>query len=89
MIDNKYGFKFQTNDDKIIDCELILSFYSNKKNRHYLLFTDNTTDEKGSLNVYPYYEETSNSEVSPVVDEEELKIVNFVYDKIKLELNNM
>ena len=81
----EYKFKFQIND-KIIDCELILSFYNKENNKNYLLFTDYSKDKDGYLNTYPYYEDVSSNELIPVTNLEELKMVNSIYEKVKATL---
>jgi len=84
--ENYYKFQFQNNEGKYIDCELIISFYIKKYNKHFLLFTDYSKNKDGYLNVYPYYEEKNTNTLIPVTNNQELKTVYTIYETAKKEI---
>ncbi len=90
-----YKIIFTTEDGKDIEYEIIATFKSRLNKKIYFIMTDNTRSEKDELNVFAFYilyDETENepSDVNetfyPVVDADELKMVFYVFDKIKRDL---
>ncbi len=48
----KKTISIKNEDGKDIECEILLDFILRKNNKHYLVYTDNTTNSDGSVNVY-------------------------------------
>ena len=66
-MNNKNLFTIETENGEKINCELVLSFYLKDKDKNYMLFTDHTYDEDNNLNVYVYYNTSTNEELIPDV----------------------
>jgi len=90
-----YKLEFTNEDGIKVEYEVLLTFKSEKYNKVFYIMTDNSTDENNKLNTYAFY--TNNIEYSyeevnsddtfySVVDDEELKLVYDVFDKVKKEL---
>ena len=41
-----------TNDDREIECEIVLTFRDDSNNRNYIVYTDGTKDSNGELKLY-------------------------------------
>ena len=82
MNEEFYKINFTTEDGKTIEYKKLLSFYSQKRNRYYLIVTDNTKDEFDNLNIFAYYM-YDNFDFRPVEEEEELEMITDVYNKVK------
>ncbi len=74
-------YHFITDDGEEIEYEKLCSFRIDDK--FYIIFTDNTKDEKECLNTYAYYFTHDDTELRPVEDEMEIKKVTEVYNTIK------
>lgn len=85
-MNNNFTFQFENEHNEKIDCELIFSFYVKDIDKNFLLFTDYTKNQEGYLNVYPYYENKSDSSLLPVTDKDELNLVNSIYETAKKSL---
>ena len=83
-----YKILFTTEDGKDIEYEIILTFKSKENKKIYYIMTDNTRSTKNELNITSFYiNYNENSEVFyPVVDDEELKMVFEVFDKVQSNL---
>ena len=65
---------------EIIDYEILLDFILRKNNKRYIVYTDNTTNNDGSLNVYASV--YINGTLEDVSTDEE-------WDEIEKRLNNI
>lgn len=60
---------------EIIDYEILLDFILRKNNKRYIVYTDNTTNNDGSLNVYAFIY-TNDTLVDVLTDKEWNEIEN-------------
>lgn len=75
-------------NDKIVEYEIIIEFKSNKNNKEYIAYTDNSRDELNNLRVYiSSYEKDSKDNdlyiLNPITDKEEIKMINNILNDIK------
>lgn len=72
---------------KMIECEIIYTFTSEQTKKDYVIYTDNTTDEAGSLMVYAnVYDRTGSSkELLPIETEEEWNTIESILNKLEEE----
>ena len=76
----KKTISIKDENGKDIDYEVLLDFILKKNNKRYLVYTDNTTNSDGSLNVYASrYSDGTLEDVS--IDEE--------WDEIEKRLNKI
>ena len=68
---------------RIKEYEAILTYHSEEYNKHYVVYTDNTRDEKDNLNIYAaiYYPNDDSRLESIETDEE--------WDEIERRLNDL
>jgi len=83
MEENENKFTFVKENGEEVECEVVFDFYSEEMSKNYMLFTDNTKDEDGNLNVYVYYTDPDNDDLIPVEDEKEFEIVNKIFQEYK------
>lgn len=71
------------NSGKAKEYDVILTYYSDKYNKNYIVYTDNTYNDKDELNIY-INEYTDNPEMisKPIQDKEE-------YTKVKTAVNEL
>ena len=90
-----YKIVFTTTDGKDIEYEILATFRNTKTKKIYYIMTDNTRDHDNKLNIsffYIIYEgdgieiEEMDNDFYPVVDDDEIKMVMEVFDKIKADL---
>lgn len=64
--------KLIDDNGKEIEYEILIAFKWTKTNKNYIVYTDNTTDENGNLNVFAaiYYPHNSNK-LDPIETDEE------------------
>lgn len=74
---NEEKMTFTIPDEKGVETEYIIlfSFISSKTDKHYLVYTDNTLTEDGSLKVLTSIIDEENDTISPVTSDEEMLLV--------------
>ena len=81
LTDGKITIKDKDNKD--IVCDVLFTFDSDKTNKSYIVFTDNTKDEDGNLLVYANtYNKDNSGELGLIETEEEWNIVEQILDSI-------
>lgn len=70
-------------EGKEITCEVLFTFSSQETGKNYLVYTDNTLDDKGSLKIYAaYYDPTAvNSPLTPIENEAEWMAINRILEE--------
>jgi uncharacterized protein YrzB (UPF0473 family) len=71
-MDKKNKFTVIDKNGKEVECEVLFTFDSEETGKNYIVYTDNTNDENGELNVYAaiYYPFDSNK-LDPIETDEE------------------
>jgi len=84
----KYVFIDENNVEK--EYEILLSFKSEKYNKIFFVMTDNLMGENNKLNTYAFYIDSNQIEneniggtFNPVIDNEELKYVDEVFNNVQ------
>ncbi|MCI8575406.1 MAG: DUF1292 domain-containing protein, partial [Bacilli bacterium] len=67
-----------------ITCEIIESIYVNEYKKNYVVYTDNTKDENGELNVFisSYDPQNDKYELEDINDQKELEKVANIIDEL-------
>lgn len=69
---DKMYLKLIDEDGKEIECEIIIAFKWTKTNKNYIVYTDNTKDENGNLNIYAgIYNSSNKTRLDSIETEEE------------------
>lgn len=86
-MEEKNTFKVMDSDGKEVVCEVLFTFDSEETKKSYIVYTDNTTDEKGNVKVYAsvYKPESTNTELLPIETEREWKIIETILESIQEE----
>lgn len=76
-------------DGNEIQCEVLFTFESEETKKNYIVYTDNTKDNKGNIRVFAsiYDPNTDNSELLPIKSEKEWKIIETILESIQEENN--
>lgn len=88
-MEEKNTFKVIDNEGKEVVCEVLFTFDSEETNKSYIVYTDNTTDDKGNVKVYAsvYKPEDENTELLPIETDREWKIIETILESIQEENN--
>lgn len=86
-MEEKNTFKVMDDNGKEVVCEVLFTFDSEETNKSYIVYTDNTTDEKGNVKVYAsvYKKESESTELLPIETEREWKIIETILESIQEE----
>lgn len=86
-MEEKNTFKVLDNEGKEVICEVLFTFDSEETNKSYIVYTDNTTDEKGNIKVYAsvYKPNSDTTELLPIETEREWKIIETILESIQEE----
>lgn len=86
-MDKENKFKVIDKDGKEIEFEVLFTFESDETKKNYMVYTDNSTDEKGNVRVYAsvFKPDVEPLELLPVETEREWKIIETILDSIQEE----
>ena len=78
-------FKVVNKEGIEVDCEVLFIFESEETKKNYIVYTDNTKDDAGSLKVYAnvYDKSGATKELYPLETEEEWNTVESIYAKLQ------
>lgn len=79
----KQTFILESETEKV-ECEVLYSLYSNEYQKHYLVYTDNSIDQEGDLNILisSYDPESTTYNLYDITDEEELSNISDQLEKM-------
>ena len=86
-MEEKNTFKVMDDNGKEVVCEVLFTFDSEETKKSYIVYTDNTTDEKGNVKVYAsvYKKDSDTTELLPIETEREWKIIETILESIQEE----
>ena len=89
-MNNNSTFKMITDDGQEVICNVLFTFDSDETKKSYIAYTDNTTEEDGSIKAYAavYHPEDLNQGFEPIETEKEWKIVETILSTIQEEVRN-
>ena len=78
--ENDETFKVMDENGKIIECDILYTFDSMETGKSYVVYTDNSKDENGNINVFASTYDPNNDEagISPIETEQEWKVVETI-----------
>ena len=87
MEENK--FKIIDKKGKEIEFEVLFTFESDETKKNYMVYTDNSKDEKGNTKVYAsvFVPDKEPLELLPVETEREWKVIETILESIQNEKN--
>ena len=79
-------FTYIDSNNKTKECDILCDLETNDKN--YIVYTDNTLDESGNVEVYAsiYNPEDPNTKLEPIETEKEWKVIETILDTLQEEV---
>ena len=86
MKDNKFTMIDESGQEREYD--VLFIFESEETNKNYIVYTDNTKDETGNVEVYAsiYDPENPNSRLEPIETEKEWKVIETILETLQEEV---
>ena len=83
-------FTIVNDEGKEVECEVLFTFDSDETKKSYIVYTDNTTDESGSIRVYAStYDPTGNdNSLNPVESEKEWLVIENILSSVQSKLES-
>ncbi|HHX16941.1 MAG TPA: DUF1292 domain-containing protein [Mollicutes bacterium] len=84
-MEEKNMFTVINDEGKEVQCEVLFTFDSDETGKHYIIYTDNTTDEEGNTKVYAstFDPEKEASDLGPIETEKEWKIIETILENLQ------
>ncbi len=87
---DKNTFKVINNEKEEVVCNILFTFDSEETKKSYIVYTDNTTDENGNIQVYAsiFNPEDPNTKLEPIETEKEWKVIETILETLQEEVKN-
>lgn len=81
-------FKVINEEGKEIVCDILFTFDSEETNKSYIVYTDNTKDEAGNIQVFAsiYDPKQESPKLDPIETEQEWKIIETILNTLQEEI---
>ena len=81
-------FKVINEQGQEIECDILFTFDSEETKKSYIVYTDNSKDEKGNIQVFAsiYDPKQENSKLDPITSEQEWKIIETILNTLQEEI---
>ena len=89
-MEDKNQFKLVDENGKETIYDILFTFDSEETNKSYIVYTDNTTDTDGNIQVYAsiYYPGSETTKLDPIEADKEWKIIETILSTIQEEVKN-
>ena len=87
-MEDKKVLKIIDNNGQETEYTILIAFYWTKTKKNYLVYTDNTRDEEGNVEVYAsiYDPEDPHSKLEAITTEKEWKVIETILDTLQEEV---
>lgn len=87
MKEERMTFKVTNDEGQEVECEALFTFESDETKKHYIAYTDNSTDEEGNIKVYAsiFNPEEENPTLLPIESDKEWKIIETIFEQLQEE----
>ena len=87
---NKNTFTLIDEKGNEVEYDVLFTFESEETNKNYIVYTDNTKDETGNIEVYAsiYDPEDPNSKLEAIQTEKEWKVIETILETLQEEIKN-
>ena len=84
----KNSFSMLDENGKEVVYDVLFTFESDETKKNYIVYTDNTRDETGNIEVYAsiYYPNEENSRLEAITTEKEWKVIETILDTLQEEI---
>ena len=88
MKKNSFSMLDENGNEVVYD--VLFTFESEETNKNYIVYTDNTRDEQGNVEVYAsiYDPEDPNSKLEAIKTDKEWKVIETILDTLQEEIRN-
>ena len=82
------SFKVINDEGKEIVCDVLFTFDSEETAKSYIVYTDNSTDEEGNVQVFAsiYDPKQENPRLDPIESDQEWKIIETILNTLQEEI---
>jgi uncharacterized protein YrzB (UPF0473 family) len=89
-MDDKNSFKVINDKGEEIMCDILFTFDSEETGKSYIVYTDNSKDQKGNIQVYAsiYDPNAENQKLEPITTEAEWKVIETILNTLQEEIKN-
>jgi len=89
-MDTTGKFTIKNDAGQEMECEVLFTFDSDETKKSYIVFTDNTMDEKGNVKVYAntYDPEGKNTDLGVIESKEEWDIIEKLLTSLQEEMSD-
>lgn len=86
----KNTFTVITDEGKEVVCDILFTFDSEETKKSYIVYTDNTKDKEGNIQVYAsiFNPEANDTELKPIETEKEWKVIDSILKSLQEEIQN-
>lgn len=87
---NKNTFTLIDEKGNEVEYDVLFTFESEETNKNYIVYTNNTKDETGNIEVYAsiYDPEDPNSKLEAIQTEKEWKVIETILETLQEEIKN-
>lgn len=87
-MDGKNQFKLKDEYGKETVYDVLFTFDNEETKKSYIVYTDNTQDENGNIQVYAsvYYPETNSTKLDPIETDKEWTVIEKILETIQEEV---
>ena len=84
----KNSFTMIDEDGKEVVYDVLFTFESDETNKNYIVYTDNSRDESGNIQVYAsiYDPENPNSKLEAITTDKEWKVIETILETLQEEV---
>ena len=84
----KNSFTMIDEDGKEVVYDVLFTFESDETNKNYIVYTDNSRDESGNIQVYAsiYDPENPNSKLEAITTDKEWKVIETILETLQEEI---
>ena len=82
---DKNQFMMINDDGDQVVCDILFTFDSEDTNKSYIVYTDNSKDEDGNIQVFAsiYNPELEDQNLEPITTEKEWQVIEIILDEIQ------
>ena len=86
----KNTFTVINDEGREIVCEVLFTFDSDETKKSYIVYTDNTKDKNGNIQVYAstFDPEGKTEDLNPIETEKEWKVIETILESLQEEIRN-
>jgi len=87
-MDEKNSFKVINDNGEEIMCDILFTFDSEETGKSYIVYTDNSKDEKGNIQVFAsiYDPNEEDQRLEPITTDSEWKVIETILNTLQEEI---